>query len=74
MDEIDVNASIIDTVSLLYLKFLIKTSSIRGTTITRNDDTTSIINHIDITNPIRPTSLMLEYPLSWNSIDKKFGS
>ena len=27
MDEIDVNASIIDTVSLLYPKFLIKTSS-----------------------------------------------
>lgn len=64
MDEIDVNASIIDTVSLLYPKFLIKTSSIRGTTITRNDDTTSIINHIAVTNPIRPTSLMVEYPLS----------
>lgn len=64
MDEIDVNASIIDTVSLLYPKFLIKISSIRGTTITRNDDTTSIINHIAIINPIRPTSLMMEYPLS----------
>ncbi len=64
MDEIDINASIIDTVSLLYPKFLIKTTSIRGTKITRNAETTSIINHIAVTNPIRPASLMLQYLLS----------
>lgn len=54
------NASNIDTVILLYPKFLIKTTSIRGTKITRNAETTSIINHITVTNPIRLTDLMLE--------------
>ncbi|HEY6884742.1 MAG TPA: hypothetical protein VI278_11965 [Nitrososphaeraceae archaeon] len=70
MDEMDMNASNIDTVILLYPKFLIKTTSIRGTKITRNAETTSIINHITVTNPIRLTDLMLEQLRSYYSIDK----
>ena len=62
MDEIATNASYIETVTLLYPKFLIKTTSIRGTKITRNAETISIINHITVTNPIRLTDLMSEDP------------
>jgi hypothetical protein len=52
-DETDTDASIEETISLLY-PFLSRIRSTIGTINTRKADSTKIIIHIIITNPKRP--------------------
>ena len=56
-DEIDINASIEDTISLPY-PFPSKIRSTIGTTKTRKADSTKIIIHIIITKPKSPVNLI----------------
>ena len=56
-DEIDINASIEDTINLPY-PLLSKIRSTIGTTNTKNADSTKIIIHIIITKPKRPVNFI----------------
>ena len=57
-DEIDINASIEDTISLLY-PFLSKIRSNRGTRNTKKAASAKIITHISVTNPKRLVNFIL---------------
>ncbi|HYY49989.1 MAG TPA: hypothetical protein VE643_03890 [Nitrososphaeraceae archaeon] len=56
-DEIDINASIEETISLAY-PFLSKIRSTVGTTNTKKADSTKIIIHIIVTKPKRPVNFI----------------
>ena len=56
-DEIDIDASIEETISLLY-PLLSKIRSTVGTTNTKKADSTKIIIHIIITKPKSPVNLI----------------
>ena len=56
-DEIDINASIEETISLPY-PFLSKIPSTVGTTNTKKADSTNIPIHIIVTKPKRPVNFI----------------